>query len=170
MTIFNTIKTVIKVATPIIGGKIIGKYAVQNARKDYKQNVKPPFSPPGYVFPIVWPILYTTMGVAYAIVTHKSTDKSLKSTYYTQLALNYAWSILYFKYKLRGSALIESFVLYSAVIHTTVNFYKTNRVAGVMLVPYVAWSGYATYLTTGNWLLNKDNPSYTTVNRAEDHG
>uniref|UniRef100_UPI0030F3708D TspO/MBR family protein n=1 Tax=Staphylococcus aureus TaxID=1280 RepID=UPI0030F3708D len=132
---------------------------------DYKKNIKPPFSPPGYIFPIVWPILYTTMGVAYAIVTNKSNNKNLKVIYYTQLGLNYLWSILYFKYKLRFSALIESFLLLGAVITTTVKIFNTKKIAGILLVPYMLWSGFATYLTVGNWLLNKENPSYSEKSR-----
>ncbi|WP_436867093.1 TspO/MBR family protein [Staphylococcus saprophyticus] len=161
----DTVKSIIKVKMPIIGGKFIGKFAVKNARRDYKKNIKPPFSPPGYIFPIVWPILYTTMGVAYAIVTNKSNNKNLKVIYYTQLGLNYLWSILYFKYKLRFSALIESFLLLGAVITTTVKIFNTKKIAGILLVPYMLWSGFATYLTVGNWLLNKENPSYSEKSR-----
>ncbi|MCD8835079.1 tryptophan-rich sensory protein [Staphylococcus arlettae] len=161
----DTVKSIIKVKMPIIGGKFIGKFAVKNARRDYKKNIKLPFSPPGYVFPIVWPILYTTMGVAYAIVTNKSNNKNLKVIYYTQLGLNYLWSILYFKYKLRFSALIESFLLLGAVITTTVKIFNTKKIAGILLVPYMLWSGFATYLTVGNWLLNKENPSYSEKSR-----
>ena len=51
------IKLVVEALLPFIGGNLIGKYAVKNARKDYRQNVKPPLSPPGYIFPIVWPVL-----------------------------------------------------------------------------------------------------------------
>lgn len=161
MKTYEIIKSIIKVVTPMLGGKFIGKFAVKNARKDYKKTVKPPFSPPGYVFPIVWPILYITMGVAYALVTNKSNSKTLKGTHYTQLSLNYLWSIIYFKYKLRFSALIESVVLLSAVVTTTIKFFNVKKVAGILLVPYVLWSAFATYLTAGNWFLNKDNPRYT---------
>ncbi|WP_204205711.1 TspO/MBR family protein [Mammaliicoccus sciuri] len=149
------------ISAPLVGGRLIGKYAVQNARKDYSKNKKPPFSPPGYIFPIVWPILYLSMGIAHSIITKERATKSTKTTYYSQLGLNYLWSILYFKYKLRGTALIESYVLLSAVILTTVQFYKVNKSAGLLLIPYVCWSAYASYLTTGNWTLNKDNPRYT---------
>ncbi|MBO1212232.1 tryptophan-rich sensory protein [Staphylococcus nepalensis] len=161
MTVIDIIKSTTKVITPIFGGKFMGKFAVKNARKDYKKNVKPPFSPPGYVFPIVWPILYTTMGVAYVLVTNQSERKTLKGIYYTQLGLNYLWSILYFKYKLRFSALVESVVLLGAVVTTTVKFFNVKKVAGILLVPYVLWSAFATYLTAGNWFLNKENPNYT---------
>ncbi len=149
------------ISAPLVGGRLIGKYAVQNARKDYSKNKKPPFSPPGYIFPIVWPILYLSMGIAHSIITKERATKSAQTTYYSQLGLNYLWSILYFKYKLRGTALIESYVLLSAVILTTVQFYKVNKSAGLLLISYVCWSAYASYLTTGNWTLNKDNPRYT---------
>ncbi|MCG2076207.1 TspO/MBR family protein [Staphylococcus epidermidis] len=161
MKIYKIIKTVIKVITPIIGGKFIGEVTVKNARKDYRNNIKPPFSPPGYIFPIVWPILYITMGVAYGIVTNQSNRRRLKVIYYTQLSLNYLWSILYFKYKLRLSALVESVVLLGTVIITTVKFFNIKKITGFLLVPYVIWSAFATYLNAGNWLLNKDNPNYT---------
>lgn len=157
----DVILPVVKVTTPIIGGRLIGKFAVKNARKDYSKNVKPPFSPPGYIFPIVWPILYMSMGIAYALASHKTGKKRIKGTYYTQLGLNYGWSILYFKYKLRLSALIESAVLLGAVLMTTITFFNVKKLAGLILVPYTLWSAFATYLTAGNWLLNKDNPRYT---------
>lgn len=149
------------ISAPLIGGRIIGKYAVQNARKDYKKNVKPPLSPPGYVFPIVWPILYLSTGIAHFIVVKNRAYKTVNDIYYSQLGLNYLWSILYFKYKLRGAALIESYILFSSVILTATQFYKVKKSAGLLLLPYVCWTAFATYLTTGNWTLNKDNPRYT---------
>ncbi|WP_323714422.1 TspO/MBR family protein [Mammaliicoccus sciuri] len=161
MKISKILKYVGIISAPLVGGRLIGKYAVQNARKDYSKNKKPPFSSPGYIFPIVWPILYLSMGIAHSIITKERAAKSTQTAYYSQLGLNYLWSILYFKYKLRGTALIESYVLLSAVILTTVQFYKVNKTAGLLLIPYVCWSAYASYLTTGNWALNKDNPRYT---------
>ncbi len=116
MKLSKILKYVGIISAPLVGGRLIGKYAVQNARKDYSKNKKPPFSPPGYIFPIVWPILYLSMGIAHSIITKERATKSTQTTYYSQLGLNYLWSILYFKYKLRGTALIESYVLLSAVI------------------------------------------------------
>lgn len=159
----SLIKNIARITVPFIGGNLIGKFAVKNARKDYRKNVKPPFSPPGYVFPIVWPILYTSMGIAYTIAKNTKNIKNTKSvtnSHYTQLGLNYLWSLLYFKCKLRGSALIESYVLLLAVIVMSINFYKTNKFSGLIMIPYIMWSTFASYLTTGNWILNKDNPDY----------
>ncbi|HCD4585133.1 TPA: tryptophan-rich sensory protein, partial [Staphylococcus aureus] len=59
------------------------------------------------------------------------------------------------------AALIESFILLTAVIMMTVKFFKVKRIAGIILIPYMLWSTFASYLTVGNWLLNKDNPRYT---------
>lgn len=155
------IKLVVEALLPFIGGNLIGKYAVKNARKDYRQNVKPPLSPPGYIFPIVWPVLYVSMGVAFVTAKNKKNSKMINSLHYSQLGLNFLWSLLYFRYKLRGAAVVESFVLFTAVTFTTASYFQTNKTSGSLMVPYVAWSGYASYLATGNWLLNKDKAHYT---------
>jgi benzodiazapine receptor len=155
------IKLGVEALLPFIGGNLIGKYAVKNARKDYRQNVKPPLSPPGYIFPIVWPVLYVSMGVAFVTAKNKKNSKVINSLHYSQLGLNFLWSLLYFRYKLRGAAVVESFVLFTAVTSTTATYFQTNKTSGSLMVPYVAWSGYASYLATGNWLLNKDKAHYT---------
>lgn len=155
------IKLVVEALLPFIGGNLIGKYAVKNARKDYRQNVKPPLSPPGYIFPIVWPVLYVSMGVAFVTAKNKKNSKMINSLHYSQLGLNFLWSLLYFRYKLRGAAVVESFVLFTAVTFTTASYFQTNKTSGSLMVPYVAWSGYASYLATANWLLNKDKAHYT---------
>ncbi|XVL40958.1 TspO/MBR family protein [Staphylococcus equorum] len=159
----SIIKNLARITVPFVGGKLIGKFAVKNARKDYKKNIKPPFSLPGYIFPKVWPVLYASMGIAYTIAKntkYRKMTKNITISHYTQLGLNYLWSLLYFKYKLRGLALIESYVLLLAVIAMSINFYKTNKFSGIIMIPYIMWSVFASYLTTGNWILNKDNPDY----------
>lgn len=155
------LKLIVEAILPFVGGNLIGKYAVKNARKDYRKNDKPPLSPPGYIFPIVWPILYISMGVAFVLAKRKGNATTLNSTHYSQLGLNFLWSLLYFRYKLRGAAVVESYVLFTAVTTTTVTYYQSNKVSGSLMLPYVAWSGYASYLATGNWLLNKDKVNYT---------
>ncbi|NJH96583.1 TspO/MBR family protein, partial [Staphylococcus agnetis] len=106
-------------------------------------------------FPIVWSVLYTSMGIAHACVSNKKPSRFMSIMYMTQLAFNYAWAIIYFKFKWRGIAVINSFLLLGAVIVTTVQFFKKYKVAGVLLFPYVAWCAFASYLATGNYLLNK---------------
>ncbi|MDY5059647.1 MAG: TspO/MBR family protein, partial [Staphylococcus simulans] len=85
-----------------------------------------------------------------------SKDKSVPISHYTQLGLNFLWSVLYFKYKLRGPAMIESYALFASVVVTAVNFYKTDKRSGLLMVPYALWCAFASYLATGSWILNKD--------------
>ncbi|MGU3343272.1 tryptophan-rich sensory protein [Staphylococcus succinus] len=159
--ILSIITNIFRITLPLIGGKLIGAYAVKNARADLRKTKKPPFSPPGYVFPIVWSILYTCMGIAYTLAKNTQNNTShITSAHYTQLGLNYLWSLLYFKFKLRGFALIESYMLLLSVIVMCMKFFKAHKLSGLIMIPYVLWSTFASYLTTGNWFLNKDNPDY----------
>lgn len=156
------IKMLTRTLLPFVGGNIIGNITAKEAPKDYGKFEKPPYSPPRYAFPIVWPILYLCMGVAYNLVKGNGTNtKAATVTHYTQLSLNFLWSLLYFKKKVRGIALIESFILLIAVTTNVVVFFKNKPISGILLFPYVLWSSYASYLNTGNWLLNKDNPEYS---------
>lgn len=153
-------KKLMRLTIPLAGGIVVGRLTVK-AQEDYQSFKQPPFSPPSIAFPIVWPILYTTMGAAYNLAYEKSNDKhQLTTAHYTQLTLNYAWSILYFNLKLRGTALIESYCLLAAAIITAQKFYHADKKAGLMLVPYASWLSYASYLNGGSWLLNKDDADY----------
>ncbi|ANZ34601.1 TspO protein [Staphylococcus carnosus] len=149
-------RNIVHFTTPIVGGTLIGRYATRNARQDYQKEQNPPFSPPGLTFPIVWSGLYVAMGIAYTVARDAGQNKSIPISHYTQLGLNFLWSILYFRYKLRGAALIESYALFAAVIVTTVQFYKADKLSGLLMVSYASWCVFASYLTTGSWLLNKD--------------
>ncbi|GEP85726.1 Tsp0 family protein [Staphylococcus piscifermentans] len=153
----KVIRNIVHLATPTVGGMLIGRYATSNAREDYHEEKNPPLSPPGITFPIVWTGLYAAMGIAYTVARNVSKDKSVPISHYTQLGLNFLWSILYFRYKLRGTALIESYALFAAVVVTAVNFYKADKVSGLLMIPYAAWCAFASYLATGSWILNKDN-------------
>lgn len=156
------IERITDIAIPVIGGSLIGLLTTQNAKKDYKEFKQPAFAPPKEAFGIVWPILYTIMGIARTITKSSRKDNSKNAyLYYTQLGLNYLWSILYFRFKLRGTALIESYALFASVLLTTVRFYKTNKFAGILLIPYVAWTAYATYLNAGFVALNQGKKEYS---------
>ncbi|MCU5746978.1 tryptophan-rich sensory protein [Staphylococcus sp. SQ8-PEA] len=157
----NIIRRSVELFTPFIGGNIIGKVTAKEAPKDFEKFKSPPFSPPKIAFPIVWPILYLLMGISYVLVKVKGEDHKAETVaHYTQLSLNFAWSLLYFKVKARRFALVDSFLLFIAVVMSTIIFFNKRPLAGMLLLPYVVWSLYASYLTTGNYLLNKENPEY----------
>lgn len=140
---------------------MIGRITAQESKNDYNQFKKPPFSPPTKAFPIVWPILYLLMGVSYLMTTNNNKCKSsINMTHFIQLLFNYLWSILYFKKKMRGIAFVESVVLLVSVVVNAITMFKVHRIAGLLQIPYVLWSAFASYLNAGNWLLNKDNPNY----------
>ncbi len=151
------IKLILRVGLVLLGGSLVGKFAMNSSSKQYETLKQPPLSPPGIVFPIVWSALYGAMGIAYHIVKESSANKNVSVIYYTQLGLNYLWSFLYFRLRLRGVALIEIFALLSTVIITTVTFYEENKVAGLMLLPYICWVTFAAYLNAGGWLLNRNS-------------
>ena len=153
--IMKILKLISRMGLALLGGSLVGKFAMNNSSKQYETLKQPPLAPPGITFPIVWTGLYATMGIAYHLVKESKANKNVSVIYYTQLGLNYLWSFLYFKLRLRGVALIEIFALLSAVIITTLTFYKENKLAGLMLVPYIVWVAFATYLNAGGWVLNR---------------
>ena len=156
----NIIRRIVELFTPLAGGSLIGKMTAKEAPKDFKK-FKTTIFTAQKAFPIVWPILYLMMGVAYVLVKVRRGKHMVETiAHYVQLGLNFAWSLLYFKEKARRLALVDSFLLLGAVIVTTVIYLKKRPLAGFLMLPYVIWSAYASYLTTGNYVLNKDNPNY----------
>ena len=153
---FKVLRDIVHLITPTAGGTLVAKYATNNARQVYQKKKNPPFSPPGITYPIVWSGLYLAMGIAYMIARNASKDKSVPISHYTQLGLNFLWSVLYFKYRLRGAAMVESYALFASVVVTSVNFYKADKRSGLLMVPYALWCAFAIYLATGSWILNKD--------------
>lgn len=146
------------VLIPVVGGSIIGFLANRNTQDQYATLEKPSFSPPGSVFPIAWTTLYTMMGIAnYRVEVKQSveTNDSATSLYDIQLGLNFLWSFLFFKWNLRGTALIEMTILLGAIAMTAYEFNKTDRIAGGLMIPYIGWVLFALTLNYSTWKLNK---------------
>lgn len=118
--------------------------------KEYFFLNKPPLSPPGWAFPIVWTVLYVMMGLASYLVITSGADRALivKALvfYGIQLALNFFWSILFFNYSLYLWAFIELIAMWAAIIIATVLFFRASTSAGLLMIPYVLWSTFAAYL------------------------
>ena len=119
--------------------------------------IKPVLSPPGFVFPIAWTILYALMGVGVArvILSDGSKARSMGLVFFgIQLALNLAWSFIFFGAQRFGFALIELLVMVAAVIAMTVQFMKCDPLAAKLQIPYIAWLCFATYLNAAVMVLN----------------
>ncbi|PIC70143.1 TspO protein [Sporosarcina sp. P16b] len=146
------------VLIPVVGGSIIGFLANRNTQKQYAKLKKPSFSPPGATFPLAWTALYTIMGVANYRVEMKQPSQwkdTAISLYDVQLGLNFLWSFLFFKWNLRGTALIEMTILLGAIAMTAYEFNQTDRIAGGLMVPYIGWVMFALVLNYSTWILNK---------------
>lgn len=115
----------------------------------YDQLDKPSFNPPSWVFAPVWTTLYLLMGVAAWLVWRhpESRPRTTALTLFAvQLVLNAAWTPIFFGAEAPGWALVEQLLLDAAVIATAVAFTRIDRRAGALLVPYLAWLGFATLL------------------------
>lgn len=141
------------ILTPLIGGSIVG--LIINKSIDYNYLVNPPLSPPSYLFPIVWSILYLLIGISYYIYRKNNNDNPLTiKLYYIQLILNYLWSIIFFTLKLRTLAVIWIIVLAITIIYLMIRFYKEERTSFYLFIPYILWVLFATYLNIGIVVLN----------------
>ncbi|MGW0163041.1 TspO/MBR family protein [Mycobacterium sp. NPDC003323] len=135
---------------------ILGGLASVDAASDYGQLAQPDWAPPPNVFGPVWTVLYVLMGIAAWLVWRA--DPQLRNpaiiVYTVQLVLNLLWSPLFFGLGWRGVALIDIVLLDIAVATTIALFWKVNRIAGAMLIPYLAWVLFATALNYSIWSLN----------------
>lgn len=149
------IKTYAKsILIPVIVGGIVG--FLISGSMDYKSLQKPFLSLPSLVFPIVWTILYILMGVSYGRLKEKAlVDNNISFIYYLQLVVNALWPIFFFVLKWRLFSFFWILLLVILVILMTIKFYKKDKIAGLLQIPYVIWSIFATYLNFGIYLLNK---------------
>ncbi|MCO5564695.1 hypothetical protein L7F22_018362 [Adiantum nelumboides] len=108
----------------------------------YKELKKPPWTPPNWVFPVVWTILYTLMGISSWLVWLHGGFKgqSLPLAAYTfQLLLNFLWTPIFFGLHQVGLALVEILLLWTAITATLYLFWHVNSLAAYLLIPYLLW-------------------------------
>jgi translocator protein len=118
-----------------------------------------PLTPPDFVFPIVWGILYLLMGIAaYRIWMHGQSGKNINKAlilYLIQLLLNFLWPFIFFKLQLFGLAFIELVLLLIFILLTTFEFFTIDKISGLLMIPYVLWVSFAGVLNFSIWLLNE---------------
>jgi tryptophan-rich sensory protein len=141
----------------IISG-IGGAITASSVETWYQALEKPIFNPPDWVFAPVWTLLYIIMGIAawrvWRLRSFEATGKAL-GVFALQLGFNLAWSFLFFGLQRIDLALVEIVILLVAIIVNAIMFWRIDRLAGLMLMPYIAWVTYATILNASLWLLNK---------------
>jgi translocator protein len=122
----------------------------------YRRLRKPPWSPPSWVFGPVWTLLYALMGVAAWLVASGSRAGRAPAlaAFGAQLALNAAWTPIFFGLRRPGLALAEIVATLAAVAMTTALFLRQRTLAGLLLLPYLAWTAFATLLNAEIWRRN----------------
>lgn len=145
------------VAVPLaVGG--LSAFLTRNAMKEFPQLDQPPLSPPMWVFPVVWTILYVLMGLGSYLVWNGSDRRGERGkalwVYGVQLAFNFLWTIFFFNCGWYLFAFVWLVVLWGLILWTFLLFRRQSPLAGWTLVPYLAWVAFAGYLNFGIYLLN----------------
>lgn len=145
----------------IFGTELVGLISAiisGNSTGIYTEFIQPPLSPPAWVFPVVWVILYALMGFsAYLVynsdVEKRSINRALMK-YTMQLFVNFWWSIIFFRFELLLGSVITIVILLVLVALMILSFIKIRKAAAYLNLPYLAWLAFATYLNIGIYALN----------------
>lgn len=118
---------------------------------------QPPLSPPGFLFPIVWAVLFILMGISsYLIYVSDNQNKKRALTIYAvQLFFNFVWSLIFFNMQAYLFAFIWLVILWLFIIAMIVSFWKISKPAALLQIPYLLWVTFAGYLNLGIFLLNR---------------
>ena len=139
-----------------VGG--LSGWLTKDGMEIYKSEIlKPPLSPPGIVFPIVWAILFALMGIGaaniYLAPASSGRTRSLR-LFFLQLAFNFFWSIIFFNLQNFLLALIWLVLLWLLILWMIRAFYQVDPLSARLQIPYLIWVTFAMYLNFGVWLLN----------------
>ena len=146
---------VICIAIPLAVG-VVSALLTRGGMQTFAELNKPALSPPGWLFPVVWTILYVLMGIAsYLVVTSKKPNGAALITYGLQLVFNFFWSIIFFNMQAYLFAFIWLVILWFLILKTTVKFFKIDETAGILMIPYLLWVTFAGYLNLSIYLLNR---------------
>jgi translocator protein len=138
-------------------GALGASVTATSVRTWYAALAKPSFTPPDWVFGPVWTALYLMMATAAWRVwraADRDTTRGPLTLFALQLALNLGWSVVFFGLHKIGAAVATIFVLDVGVIVTTLAFRTVDRAAALLMLPYLAWAGFATVLNIAIWRLN----------------
>lgn len=123
----------------------------------YEAVDKPSLTPPPIVFPIVWTILYALMGIGAARIwlSDESGERARGLRLYgVQLFMNFLWSIFFFNFQAYGFSFLWLLLLLAAIVFMTYSFYRTDKTAAYLQIPYILWVSFAAYLNYMVWTLN----------------
>lgn len=147
-------KLIICLAIPLaVGG--LSAFLTRNSMENFESINKPILAPPGWLFPVVWTILFILMGIAsYLVLTSGKSNTSALAIYGIQLVFNFFWSIIFFNLEMYLFAFIWLVVLWLLILKTTILFYQISKPAGYLMIPYLLWVTFAGYLNLAIFFLN----------------
>lgn len=147
-------KGILYIFLPIVLGGIVG-VITSGSFSSYANLERLPLSPPGWLFPVVWSILYLLMGISYYLYKKEYEVNGLVDrVYYAQLFVNLVWPIIFFVWELRLAAVIWIILLFGLVGYMIYLFWNRKKVSAYLNIPYIIWVLFATYLTIGVYVLN----------------
>ena len=138
-------------------GALSGLLSREGIRRYAEEAVKPPLTPPAWVFPAAWILLYALMGAAAArisLLPRGPRRTGSLALYLLQLGVNFFWSIIFFSWRLYGGALLWLAGLWLLVLWLILRLRQQEPAAAKLLVPYPLWLTFALYLNFGVFLLN----------------
>ncbi|WP_285057117.1 TspO/MBR family protein [Pedobacter ginsengisoli] len=155
---FNPLAFIINIVIPLAIGVLGGFFTAHSVKTWYPTLAKPAFNPPDWIFAPVWTTLYILIGISAYLVWQKRKEilhfPRTIAIYLMQLILNLMWSFIFFYAHQIGVALVEIVLLLVIVIINARVFYKVDKTAGLLFVPYILWVGFATLLTASIFSLN----------------
>ena len=148
----------VSIAIPLAVG-LLSAFLTKDNMQIYGEIDTPSLSPPSWLFPIVWTVLYILMGVSSGLVYLRRGENEAEAArglryYAASLILNFGWSIIFFNLGSFFISFIWLLVLLYTIIRTIVSYVKVSPVGGYLQIPYAAWVAFAGYLNFGIWLLN----------------
>ena len=154
---FNLKRFLISIAIPLVVGGL-SALITAGSMDIYSDIVIPPLSPPSWLFPVVWTILYTLMGISLYLVWSSDADTNQKRIAFTifgiQLFLNFIWSPIFFNMQQYLLAFIVLVLLWFFTLGMIIIFYNISKPAGILQIPYLIWLTFAGYLNFAIYLLN----------------
>lgn len=155
---FQIFPFMINVLIPFIFAGLGGLITVKSVNTWYTTIQKPSFNPPNWLFGPVWSTLFLLIGISSYLIWRKREQIAhfprTVAIYFIQLILNLGWSFLFFYSHLIGAALIEIIALLISIIVNAIVFYKIDKTAGLLFIPYFLWVSFAAFLTYNIFILN----------------
>lgn len=145
------------IAIPLIVGALAA-LITSGGMSDFAALKQPPLSPPAWLFPVAWTILYTLMGISsYLVYISDAPSGEIRSAltlYGIQLVVNFLWPIFFFEFGMYLFSFVWLLLLWILVLWTLISFFRISKPAGWLMVPYLVWLTFAAYLNLAIYLLN----------------